>query len=317
MLRKLFVAVGCATLATFAWTAAKAEYPERTINVIVPYNPGGGTDITARTIIPFVEKYLEGKMIIVNKPGGAGEIGTTEVALAKPSGYIIGTFNVPNTLIKPAVRKTRYTLDSFEPIANLVYDRSILAVKADSPFKTAKDLFDYAKAHPQEIKFGSSGVASNNHLEILMYQDQVGVEFTIVHAEGGALNRNNILGGHVDVTATSITDLTQFIIDGQIRALCIHGAERMDKFPDIQTCKEQGYDWNEGSARGLIAPKGTPADIVKKLEAAVQKALADPECQKKADAASLPLRYMPSSDYSAFLQRSWTTYSGLWKKYSK
>ena len=294
---------------------AFADYPERNVTLIVPFGPGGGTDITARTILPYIEKYLGGDIVIQNVPGGGGEIGTTECMLAEADGYTLCTFNVPNPLINMFMRETRYSLDDFEPIANLVNDRSIIAVLADSPFKTAQDLFDHAKAHPQELLFGSSGVGSNNHLEILMYQDQTGADFTIVHADGGGANRNNLLGGHVDVTATSITDLTQFILSGEVRALCLHGEDRMEQFPELQTCAEQGFNWNEGSARGIVAPTGTPAEIIAALENAVQQALADPELQAEAAEKSLPLQFMSSEEHAQFLKESATSVGALWDKY--
>lgn len=297
--------------------SANAAYPERTITLIVPFAPGGGTDITARIIAPYIEKYLGGKIIIENKPGAGGEIGTTDCMLAKPDGYTVCTFNVPNTLINPFHRKTRYSVDSFTPVANMVHDRSIIAVRSDSPFKSVKELFDYARANPKKVLFGASGIASNNHYEILKFQHETQTEFTIVQGESGAANRNHLLGGHVDVTATSITDLNQFIAEGKVRALCIHGADRMEQFPNIATCREQGYDWDDGSARGLVGPLKMPREAVTKLEAAIKKALEDPELQKQAEKASLPLKFIPSKEYGEYLQTNSKYIGELWKKYAK
>jgi DNA-binding transcriptional LysR family regulator len=162
-----------AALALVAATAAHAAYPERPITLIVPFPPGGGTDLSARLIMPYIEKYLgnDAKIVVINKGGAGGDIGAGEIAKSKPDGYTIGFMNVPNTLMKSHERPTSWNLASFVPIANLVYDPAVFAVRPDGKYQTLAALAADAKKRPGEIPISSAGAGSNTHLDLIAFEE--------------------------------------------------------------------------------------------------------------------------------------------------
>jgi tripartite-type tricarboxylate transporter receptor subunit TctC len=190
MLKRLTGLMVVATAVALVGTPAKAVYPEKPINLIVPFAPGGGTDLTARTFTPFLEKQLNSEVVIVNRPGAGGQIGATEIAFSEPDGYTIGFMNVPFTLTKPFERESRYTVDSFEPLGNMVFDNSVLAAPPDSPFNSLKDVVEYAKAHPKQLTVASAGIGSNTHIDLMMFEQIAGIEMVHVPFEGGGASRN-------------------------------------------------------------------------------------------------------------------------------
>ena len=194
------IALGTTTAVAAAGMAA-AEYPERPIQMIVAYNPGGGTDVAARTLAPFIEKHLgnNASITILNKPGAGGEVGFTTLAQSEPDGYTIGFINTPVLNTIPIERQARYTLDSFEPIGNVVYDPGVFVVLADSGIKTLDDLVAAAKDRPGELTYATTGIGSDDHLAMLKFQRLTGTELQHVPFEGSAPARAALLGGHVDV----------------------------------------------------------------------------------------------------------------------
>src|SRR6478752_8343312 len=164
-------------LAALAWPAL-AAYPEQPINMIIAYAPGGGTDIAARVMIPFIEKYLgEGaKINVINRPGASGDIGFTAIATATPDGYTIGFINTPPVLTTPIERKAAYTWQSYDLLGNIVDDPGTFCVHSDSPYKNLAELAAYAKANPGIVSVGSTGVGSDDHLAMLKFQKSAGVK---------------------------------------------------------------------------------------------------------------------------------------------
>jgi len=294
---------------------AHAEYPDHPIDVIVAFSPGGGTDVAARTIEPFIEKYLGAELTIVNKPGAGGEIGFTTLATAKPDGYTIGFINIPAMLAYSYERKTQYSRESFTPIANLVSDPGIFAVRADSQFKTVKDLVEYGKANPKAIPIGTSGsVGSSEHLAIKTVEALTGASFNHVPFGSTSPLRTALLGGHIPVAAFNLSEGIQFMEEGQIRVLGVMADKRSPMAPDLPTFKEQGVDVVTGSSRGIAGPAGLPADIVAKLSEAIRKAEEDPEYVAKAKAADVPLNYIAADEYAKFLENTDKALAEAWKK---
>lgn len=305
---------GAAALTLAAGTAL--AYPDRPITLIVPFAPGGGTDLSARMIVPYIEKYLGdgASIVVVNKPGAGGDVGATEIALATPDGYTIGFMNVPNTMMKAHERETRWTIDSFDPIANMVFDPAVLAVAASSPYQSLADVVADAKARPGEITVSSAGVGSNTHLDLIQLENAADISFTHVPFDGGGAARNALLGGHVDMTASALGDMQRFANEGEVRMLGILTAERFPLAPDVPTYAEQGYPIEGGAARGLVAPKGTPQEAIDAIAAAVEQALQDQELIDKTTEIALPLVYMGPEEYGAYLQESNAALAEVWQR---
>ena len=189
--------VGASGPSTLA--AEKVDFPQkgRIITVLIPYPPGGSTDVGARLLVPAMEKELGVPVQIVNKPGGGTQLGLAQLALAKPDGYTIGWTNVPSclpTYLDPK-RKATYARKDFQPIANVVVDPAMIVVRADSPFKTTKDLIDAAKANPGTIKAATGGLLTSDHLQTMQFEKLVGVKFVMVHFDGTGPASTALLGG--------------------------------------------------------------------------------------------------------------------------
>ena len=302
------------TMAVAAAGTAAAQYPERPIEMIVAYAPGGGTDVAARTLAPYIEKYLgEGASItVLNKPGAGGEIGFTELATAEPDGYTIGFINTPNIATIPVERETRYSVDDFQPVGNVIDDPGVFAVLPDSEIKTLDDLVAAAKASPGQLTYSSTGIGSDDHLAMLKFQRLADIELRHVPFDGSAPSRAALLGGHIDVGVINAGEAMPYVEEGQIRLLGQMGEERWEGAPDAPTFKEQGYDIVSGSQRGIAAPKGVPQEIVDKLAAAIEQAVNDPEFQKQAEEQALPLRYIGPQEYQELVDATSQDAEELW-----
>jgi tripartite-type tricarboxylate transporter receptor subunit TctC len=297
-------------------TAALAEYPEKPIEMIVAFAPGGGTDVAARSIARFMEKHLGGgaRIAIVNKPGAGGEIGWTELSRAKPDGYTIGMINPPafNALVVEG--KAKYTTDDFQPIGNIVYDPGILVVGKDSPYKTLADLIAADKKAPGAIVIGTSGAAgSSEHIGLLSLNRQAETKFTPAFFGSTAPARQALLGGHIPAATMNLSEALQLIRSGDIRVLGIMAEQRSEALPDVPTFRDQGIDLVVTASRGLAAPKGMPADIVAKLQKALEAAMNDPEYRDSAMKAEIPLHYLSGEEYKALIDLINTNLAETWK----
>ena len=305
-------AVGIFALAGASF--AQADYPERPITMIVAFSPGGGTDVAARSLAPFIEKYLDGSITVVNKPGAGGEVGFTAIAQAEPDGYTIGFLNTPNLITIPIERDTRYELENIAPIASVVDDPGGFHVRSESEFETLDELIAYAKEHPNAVTFGTTGIGSDDHLAALALQRAAGIELTHVPFPGASAVRAALLGGHISLGVFNMSEAVSFIEEGRVRPLGQMAEERWPVTPDVPTFREQGYDIVQGSIRGIGAPAGVPDEVLQKVASAIEQAINDPEFQQIAADQSLPLRFMGPQAYSDTLNALREGYLNLWQE---
>lgn len=315
MIKRLSItmALGAALLMT---GAARADYPEKPIEMIVAFAPGGGTDVAARSIARFMEKYLGGnaRIGVINKPGAGGEIGWTAVAQAKPDGYTIGFINAPAINALVVEGKTKFKMSDLQPIANLVYDPGVLVVPKTSAYGSLKDLIEAAKKASTPIVIGTSGASgSSEHIALLNFQRLAGSKFTPAFFGGTAPVRQAVLGGHVPAATMNLSEALQIAREGNIRVIGVMSAERSPYLPNAPTFREAGYDVVVGASRGIAAPKGVPAEIVARLEKAIDQALKDPDYLDAAKKAEIPLQYLASNDFKAFLDRATADLEATWK----
>lgn len=291
----------------------EAAWPnDQPITMIVAYSPGGATDIAARLAAVYIEKYLGQSLVVINRPGAGGEIGFTALAEAKSDGYTVGLINTPNVLTIPMQRKTRYSLESFIPVAQLMDDPDAFLVMKDSPLSNLKDLVAYAKANPNKVTYGTSGIGSDDHIAAEMFALAAGVQMKHVPFDGAASNRTALLGNHIMLGVFNISEAAEYVTTGQIKILGQMADERQELFPDTPTFKEQGFDVLMASTRGIAIPAGTPEDIVNKFAEACEKAIRDPEFQQKCAAASLPLRFLNPQGYLVSLKKNQKDFQALW-----
>ncbi|MDO9413006.1 MAG: tripartite tricarboxylate transporter substrate binding protein [Pseudolabrys sp.] len=305
------LAAGFRTLAFTATAAvilaaapAQAQYPERNITLIVPYGAGGGTDITARMLAKDLEAALGKPVTVENRAGGGGWVGWGALAQAKPDGYIIGYLNVPSMYAGYLDKqyKRSETLDSFTPLMNHVLDYNVWAVKADSPFKSVKDIVEAAKKTPETLTVSAFGAGSDDHLAILSMEVENKIKMITVHHKSTAEAKTAALGGHIHVLGANISEVAEEAKAGTIRILGVMSPERSRFMPDAPTFKEQGFNQNWSVSRGIAAPAGLPKDVEARLVAALEKTLNSKEHQDKAASLSLEPRVIKGAEYVKFLK---------------
>jgi tripartite-type tricarboxylate transporter receptor subunit TctC len=306
-INRIAPALGATLAAVFALAAAPAtaaEYPTRPVQLMVAFPAGGGTDVAARIVASIAEKHLGQTIVVVNRGGAGGQVGWTDMSRARADGYYLGFINLPalNTVILDPERKASFKADAFVPVINQVLDPGVIWVKADSPYKTLKDLLEAAKKAPNKISAATTGILSDDHLAILMTEEAFpGAIFRLVHLEGGAAQMTAILGGHIDVAFDNVGGIVRRVRSGEVRALAVLDPQRSRFLPDVPTTPELGYKTViSNSTRGIAVPRGTPAPVIKKIEGAFRKAMDDPEHVKKMEEQGLQLKVMVGEEYAKY-----------------
>ena len=286
--------------------AAQAQYPERNVTLIVPYGAGGGTDITARLLAKDIEPLLGKPVTVENRAGGGGWVGWGALAKAAPDGYTIGYLNVPSLYAGYLDKQYKRTesLESFTPLMNHVIDYNIWSVRADSPFRTVKDVIDAAKKEPNKITVTGFGVGGDDHIATLAIEAETGARFVTVHHRSTAEGKTQVLGGHVQVLAANISEVAEEVRAGTIRILGVMSAERSPFLPNSPTFREQGYNQVWSVTRGIAAPAKLAKDAETKLVAALEKTLSSKEHQAKAEKLSLQPLIIKGEEYRAFLKKN-------------
>ncbi len=282
---------------------AKVDYPQKgkPIMTIVPWPPGNTNDMIGRLLSERMEKEFGTPAEVVNKPGAGTQLGMTDVARAKPDGHTLGVNGIVtiSLLYLDPERKAVFGRKDFEPVAICVLDPWVLAVPGDSPYKTVKDLFDDARANPKKIKLGTNGYMTPTHMVAIALERRFGPSFAAVHFDSGPLNIAAMLGGHTDALVSAPGALVQPVKAGEIRVLGVMDTEENDFLPGAQTFRSQGMDVVSGVSRGLVAPGGTPKEIVAILEEIVRKATVDTEFRTRSANAGMSVRYMGTAEFAA------------------
>jgi len=304
------VAVGLPVVST-------AAYPERVITMIVAYVPGGGTDVVARALVPYIEKHLGpgAKIVVVNRSGAGGEIGFAAIANAPTDGYTIGFINTPGVVTIPIERPAQYTWQRFDLLGNVVDDPSCFAVHADSGFSNLAQLAAYAKANPGAVSVGTPGIGSTGHLAVLAFARLAGTQVNHIPFKGTGEVRTALAGRQIVVAAITVGECYQTLKGGTpLRTLAQLSAGRTTLAPELATAKEQGYNVEMASLRGLAAPRGLPADVRGRLVKAIEQAVVDSEFQVKSVQYYVPLRYLSPSEFEAELREADSQFRQLWKE---
>ena len=281
--------------------AAEPPFPVRPIQVIVPYNAGGGTDLSVRILSEVIKKHLPRGIVVVNQPGGGGSIGTSAVSHAKPDGYTLGTGSQGPVALLPHYGGIDYDKDSFEYIGLLGRNLMVVAAHKNSPVQTAQEFLDYAKANPGKLSVGVSGAGGANHLLVEGFAKMAGISVKSMPFNGGSQAITNCVGGHLDTTTGHPAEVMNHVKSGALKVLFVLEPERIADFPDAPTTREMGIDFQWASWKGIIGPKGMPDHVVKTLTDAFGKALQDPDFIKKMlDLGDTP-DYMTGEQFKALV----------------
>jgi len=296
--------------------ALAAEFPTKEVQILIPYAPGGATDLVFRALAASTSKYLGKAVVVVNKAGGGGAVGFTEAAQSRPDGYTLVTAITPLTILPHQV-KTAFTYKDFEPIINVVEDPAMFQVRADSPWKTLPEFLDYARKNPGMITVGNSGAGGGVHLIALAFEKSAGVKFNHIPFAGGGPSVTALLGGHIHAVSVSPPEGIAHVKAGKLRIIALFSAKRMEAFPDVPTVREQGVNFVMGQWRGLAAPKGTPTDVIKKLHDAFKQGMEDPAFVKNAADMTVQLAYWGPAEFGRVMAQDHERYAKLVEEIKK
>ena len=315
--RRLLAAGGALVGAPLARPAlAQAAWPTgRAIEMVVGFAPGGGTDVMLRALGQALSAELPGaNFVINNKPGAGGETSYVALQGARPDGYTIGSINTPGYLSVPVERRVRYDRAKIRAIARLVDDPTAFVVHQDSPIKTLADLVAEAKRRPGEISVGTSGVGTDDHLALTLFQAATGTDFIHTPYAGAGQVKNAVLAKHIDVAGLNLGEIGMLGQDKPaLRPLAGMGAKRWDLMPDVPTFREQGIDVLMTSERGIGAPRGLPDEIALQLQEAVARVVSKPEWAEKARQLELPMAYLPGAEWEAQMPAQEARYRQIWE----
>jgi len=281
--------------------APKLDYPKRPVTVIVSFAAGGGTDLGTRVLLQYAEKIIGQSLPVTNIAGGGSEVGVTQLKNSPNDGYTIGGFNSASIMLT-SQRDAQYDpVEDFEPICLQVNDPRLFAVRADDDrFNNIDEFINYARENPGELTIGTSGAGTTGHFSIEALNYYADVEIMPVHFGGAGESKAGFLGSHVDGIAQTVGEVTQMVEEGQAKIIGILSEERLEQFPDVQTFKEAGIELVMNSARGYVAPKGTPKEIVDFLADAFKKAMEDPKYIEEMGKMGLPIKYLGPEEYKQF-----------------
>jgi tripartite-type tricarboxylate transporter receptor subunit TctC len=285
--------------------AAQDAYPSRPISIVAPFPPGGVADLTARPVAAAMEKVLKNPVGVVNKTGAAGAVGMQFVAASRPDGYTLllalSSISIIPEADKLFDRKPAFTVDQFEPLALISADPTILVVRAESPWKTAKEFIEDARRRPNQISYSSSGIYGTLHMAMELLSHSAGITLRHVPHSGAAPALTAILGGHVDALASGPSVVLPHIKAGKLRALAGWGEQRVAALPDVPTFRELGYPDAEFYIwAGLFAPKGTPEPVLGKLRETLRAAVSDPDFKAAMDKIQTPIAFKQGEEFRRF-----------------
>jgi tripartite-type tricarboxylate transporter receptor subunit TctC len=311
------VAAACYSIPAAAG-AQTAAYPSQPITFIVPYAAGGSSDTRSRQVAQKMSESLGVSIVVENKPGASGNIGTSLIARAKPDGYTIGLGNFAPMSVNKSLYGDTVPFDpkkDIQPIALLERGAMVMGVGSKSPYATAAALIQDAKADPNKLNYASTGAGAASHLATEMLKDVAGMGAVHVPYRGGAPAANDLMAGNVDF----YLELASLFIphaksdQPRIKALAVASEERLKALPDVPTFKEQGIDLVTSNWFGVIAPAGVPKDVVAKLNAAVNQALNDPAYRATVEAQGAEVAGGSPEEFQAFLDSE----SDRWAKLIK
>jgi tripartite-type tricarboxylate transporter receptor subunit TctC len=278
------VVLALALAFTGATAFAQTAYPSKPIRLVVPFPPGGGTDLIARTVAQRLTDTLKWTIVIDNRPGAGGNIGVDAVAKAAPDGYTLVIGQTSNLAVNPTLYpKLPYDpIKDFAPVVVLSSSPIVIAVATQSPFKTFADVVAAAKKKPKTITLGYSGNGTVAHLSSELAQKTAGIELQHIPYKGASQAMTDVMSGQVDLYMSSVPTLLGHVRDQKLRALAVTSIKRSGELPDTPTLAESGYkDFDAVTWFGILAPAGTPADVVRTLNTEFNKALREPAVATK------------------------------------
>jgi tripartite-type tricarboxylate transporter receptor subunit TctC len=299
-------ALAALVLSVTGLAAAQAPFPTKPITMIVPFPPGGLADIVARPVADAMSRDLGQPVVIENKGGAGGGIGMGLAAKAPADGYTVlmalSSFSVIPEADAVLGRSPMYSFAALRPIARITADPTVLAVRAESPWKTVKDFVEDAKKRPGALNYGSSGNYGTMHVPMEILSQNAGLKMTHVPFTGAGPAVIALLGGQIDAVSTGPATVLQHVKSGKLRVLAHWGTSKLAALPDVPSLKEAGYNAEYAQWSGLFIPSGTPEPIAQRLRAAARMAAGDPKVKEVIGNAGSPILYQDTPDFEKYVQ---------------
>ena len=293
-----WVAAGAAgaVLMAMGGTAAAADFPARQIELIVPFQPGVGTDGVARAFSDSARKHMPQSVVVINKPGASGAIGWMDMINAKPDGYKLAVVTVELVTLKP-MGLAKFTYDDVTPILQFNADQAAITVRADAPWNTIEEYLAAAKKEPGKMGVGNAGNGSIWHFAATALGEKTGIKFNHIPFQGAGPAVLALMGGHVDSVSVSPAEVAQQLKAGKLKMLTVMAEKRLANFDKVPTLKEKGIDLSIGTWRGIAGPKNMPPEVVTYLKTAAKKTIDEPAFQEVLSKQNLGFVY---ADGNAF-----------------
>lgn len=318
MLRRFLVAAG---LVAAAGLAAAQAFPAKPVTIVVPFPPGGLADTVARPVAEAMSRDLGQPVVIENKGGAGGGIGMAYAAKAPADGYTIlmalSSYSVLPEADTILGRQQMYAYDALRPLARFTADPTVLAVRADAPWKTVKDFVEDARKRPGAINFGSSGNYGTMHVPMEILKQVANVRMTHIPYTGAGPAVVALLGGQVDALSTGPATVLQHVKAGKIRVLAHWGTTKLETMPDVPSLKQSGYNAEYAQWSGLFVPAGTPEPVVQRLRAAARAAANDPKVKQVILGAGSPVLYQDTPEFTQYVKNDVRRMADVVKKIGK
>jgi tripartite-type tricarboxylate transporter receptor subunit TctC len=300
---------------------AQAAFPSKPITMIVPFPPGGLADIVARPVAEAMSRDLGQPVVIENKAGAGGGIGMALAAKAPADGYTV-LLSLSSLTVLPEAdtvlgRQQMFALNSLRPIARFTADPTVLAVRAEAPWKTVKDFVEDAKRRPGAINYGSSGNYGTMHVPMEILSQNAGIKMTHVPFTGAGPAVVALLGGQIDAISSGPATVLQHVKAGKLRVLGHWGNGKLSALPDVPSLKDAGYDAEYAQWSGLFIPAATPEPVAQRLRAAARAAAMDPKVKEVILNAGSPILYQDTPDFEKYVQADAKRMAEVVKKIGK
>ena len=291
-------------IAAAALPALGQSWPEKPVKIIVPFGPGGFTDVAARILQKEISTALGQSVVIENKPGAGSTIGTAEVAKSRPDGYTLVMISTTHVISPHLYKQMPYDpLKDFTPVMKLAEGPYVLVVHPSLPVRSVAELVALAKAQPGQVDYASSGNGSAQHLVGALFNSTAGVQMNHVPYKGSNQAMNDLLGGQVKVSFVGVPNALPNLANGKLKALAVSSARRYGDLPDVPTIAEAGLPGYDATIwLGLLAPPGTPRDVVQKINTEIGKILAAPEARKLMGSAGVDVATSTPEEFGALLR---------------
>ena len=288
-------------------------FPNRPIELVVPFQAGGGTDALARSFGEAARKHMPQSILVINKPGASGAIGWQDVMNARPDGYRLAVITVELAIL-PHMGVAKFNADDLQPIARLNADPAAITVRADAPWNTVEEFLAAARKDPGAIGVGNSGPGSIWHLAAASLEEKTGVKFGHVPFQGAAPAVLALLGGHIQAVAVSPAEVTTYVQGGKLKMLAVMADQRAKGFENVPTLKERNIDLSIGTWRGLAAPKNTPPEVVAYLKKVAQESSNEPAFRDMLDRQNLGFAYADDVGFREAMARDNEVFKALTTK---